>query len=346
LPVMGGRFDSLLKDVGRRISESIDREVRGIASRYGYLEYMISRYREILGGISNVVEMLEAFEKPLTRSIRVNTLRFSDVSEVVDRLRALGYELSKIPWEKFSYVVTRQGKVPPGATHEFLLGGYYLYRGVASLIPPIALNPYPEDRVLDNAAAPGGKTTHIAQLMGNHGLIVAVDVSRERFRALRTNLERMGVENVLALRADGRRVPELFGAYFTKALLDAPCTGEGIIQLDPSRKTKTAFEDLVKAHVRQVQLLLATVRATVSGGRIVYSTCSIAPEENEFSVAEAIEVAGNVRIVKPDLPVNPDPGVTEYFGVRLPEELKFCGRTYPHKHGTEGFFVCVLEKES
>jgi len=338
-------FSGLLKDLGGRILRSADHETRRIASRYGYLDYMIPRYREILGDLSEVVEMLEAFEKPLVKSVRINTLRFRDINEVVDRLEMLGYKLSKIPWERFSYVIVEQGRVPPGATHEFLLGGYYLYRGIASLIPPIALNPSPSDRVIDNAAAPGGKTTHIAQLMGNSGVVVAVDVSRERFRALRTNLERMGVENVLALRTDGRRVPELFGTYFTKALLDAPCTGEGIIQLDPSRKTKTVFDDLVRAHLRQVQLLLATIRATVPGGRIVYSTCSIAPEEDEFTVAEAIEEAGNVRIVKPDIPLKLDPGITEYFGIRLPEELKYCGRTYPHRHGMEGFFVCVLEKE-
>lgn len=340
-----GYYTRLLEEVGRRVGSSIDRRAEELASRFGYLSYMVVRYREILGDWGEVVELLEAFERPLPKTVRVNTLRFRSVGEVVERLERLGYALSKIPWEPFSYTVVGSGSVSLGATHEFLLGGYYLYRGSASLIPPLALGPGASDRVLDAAAAPGGKCTHVAQLMGNRGLIVATDVSRERFRALRTNLERMGVENAVAVRMDCRRVPEVFGEYFTKAMLDAPCTGEGIIQLDPSRKTKTRFEDLVRAHGRQVELLTATLRSVVPGGRVVYSTCSIAPEENEFTIAEVLERFGGVRVVEPGVAVGLDPGITEYFGVELPRELRLCGRTYPHRHGLEGFFVCVLERE-
>ncbi|MEM0196193.1 MAG: RsmB/NOP family class I SAM-dependent RNA methyltransferase [Sulfolobales archaeon] len=338
-------YTKLLEEVGRKVMKAVSERARAIASKFGFLEYMVVRYHEIFGDWSEVTELLEAFEKPLVKAIRINTLRFKSVGEVLERLEKLGYELSKIPWDRSSYIVVRAGRVSLGATHEFLLGGYYLYRGVASLIPPLALSPSKLDRVLDSAAAPGGKTTHLAQLMDNEGLIVAADISRERFRALRTNLERMGVENVVAIRVDSRRIPEIFGEYFTKSLLDAPCTGEGIIQLDPSRKTKTSFEDLVRAHKKQVELLMATIRATAPGGRVVYSTCSIAPEENEFTIAEVLESLSNVRVVRTSTAVDFEPGVTEYFGVELPEQLKLCGRTYPHKHGFEGFFVCVLEKE-
>lgn len=337
-------YTALLGDVWRKISESINPTARELASRYGYLDYAVARYYEILGGWEYVKELLEAFEKPLSRTIRVNTLRFRDSREVLERLEKLGYEFSKISWESFSYIVTKTGRIPLGATHEFLLGGYYLYRGAASLISPLALLPKPSDVVLDSAAAPGGKTTHLAQLMGNRGVIVAVDVSRERFRALRSNLERMGVENVVALRIDSRKIPGIFGEHFTKSLLDAPCTGEGIIQIDPTRKTKTSFEDLVRAHKRQVELLTAAIHSTVPGGLIVYSTCSIAPEEDEFTVAEVLEKLNNVRVVKPSVGLDLEPGVTEYFGIELPAQLKLCGRTYPHRHGFEGFFICVLEK--
>ncbi len=338
-------YTRLLEDVGRRVESSIDSRIEALASRFGYLSYMVARYREILGEWEEVVSLLEAFERPLPKTIRVNTLRFRRVGEVVERLERLGYEFSKIPWEPHSYTVVKSGTVSLGATHEFLLGGYYLYRGSASLIPPLVLRPVESDRVLDAAAAPGGKCTHVAQLMDNRGLIVATDVSRERFRALRTNLERMGVENVVAIRTDCRKVPEVFGEYFTKAMLDAPCTGEGIIQLDPTRKTKTRFNDLVEAHRRQVELLVAVLRSAVPGGRVVYSTCSIAPEENEFTIAEVLGRLSGVRVVKPEVAVDLDPGITEYFGVELPRELRLCGRTYPHRHGLEGLFVCVLEKK-
>ncbi|MCS7099569.1 MAG: RsmB/NOP family class I SAM-dependent RNA methyltransferase [Sulfolobales archaeon] len=337
-------YTALLEDVRRRVSESADPTARRLASKFGYLKYMVVRYYEMLGSWDRVEELLEAFEKPLPRAIRVNTLRFGNPREVIERLERLGYRFSKIPWEHHSYVVTKAGGVSLGATHEFLLGGYYLYRGVASLIPPLALSPEPSDVVLDAAAAPGGKTTHIAQLMGNRGVVVAADISRERFRALRSNLERMGVENVVALRVDSRKIPEIFGEYFSKSLLDSPCTGEGIIQVDPTRKTKTLFEDLARAHRRQVELLTAVVRSTAPGGLVAYTTCSIAPEENEFTVAEVLESVGGVRVVKPAVEVELEPGIVDYFGIRLPEQLSLCGRTYPHTHGFEGFFVCVLEK--
>jgi NOL1/NOP2/sun family putative RNA methylase len=335
-------YTEALSTVWDRVRSSIGSRVEEVASTYGYLSYMVARYLEILGSWEDVLELLNAFERELPRSIRVNTLRFRNPGEVVERLQALGYALTPVPWERYSYTVVKPGRVPLGATHEFLLGGYYLYRGLASLLPPVALNPTGSDRVLDAAAAPGGKTTHMAQLMGGRGLIVAVDVDRERFRALRTNLERMGVENVVALRMDGRLVPKVFGRFFTKALLDAPCTGEGIIQLDRSRKVKTSFEDLVRAHRLQVELLRATVESVVPGGLVLYSTCSIAPEEDEFTVAEVLESSNRVEVV--DIPLELDlmPGLGEYFGVRLPDGVRRCRRVYPHKHGMEGFFLCLL----
>lgn len=341
---MSPSYTKLLEDVGRRVADSMSEKARALASKFGYLDYMVARYHEILGSWSEVTELLRALEEPLTKAIRVNTLRFKSVGEVVERLEEMGYEFSKIPWERYSYIVVKSGRVSLGATHDFLLGGYYMYRGVASLIPPLALDPRGLDRVLDSAAAPGGKTTHLAQLMNNRGLIVAADVSRERFRALRTNLERMGVENAVAMRIDSRRVPEVFGEYFTKSLLDAPCTGEGIIQVDPSRKTKTRFEDLVRAHKKQVELLDASLRALVPGGVVVYSTCSIAPEEDEFTVAEVVERFEGVEVVRLPMDIGFEQGVVEYFGVELPRELRYCARLYPHRHGTEGFFICALRK--
>jgi len=335
-------YTEALSAVWSRIRSSTNSKVEEVASSYGYLSYMVARYLEMLGSWEEVVEMLNAFERELVRSVRVNTLRFKDPREVVERLEALGYSLTPVPWERYSYTVAKVGRVPLGATHEFLLGGYYLYRGLASLLPPVALNPSGRDRVLDAAAAPGGKTTHMAQLMGGRGMIVAVDVDRERFRALRSNLERMGVENVVTLRMDGRLVPKVFGRFFTKALLDAPCTGEGLIQIDKSRKVKTSFEDLVRAHRLQVELLRATVEAVVPGGLVLYSTCSIAPEEDEFTVTEVLESSSRVEVVDLPLELNLLPGLSEYFGVRFPDGVRRCRRVYPHKHGMEGFFLCLL----
>lgn len=315
-----------------------------LAFRYGYREYMIPRYREILGSLEEVEELLRAFEKPLKPSIRCNTLKVKDCNYLVRRLRELGFTLKAIGWEPTSFQVVRGGRVSAGATHEFLLGLYYLYRGSASLLPPLLLSPAPRDFVLDIAAAPGGKTTHIAQLMGNRGAIVAVDVSRERMRALRTNIERMGVRNVVALRLDGRLVPKIFPDSFSKAILDAPCSAEGLIQVDRSRKTRTSIKDLVRLHSTQVELLNAALNSIKGSGIVLYTTCSIAPEENELVVARVIELREDVDVVRAPNIVDFTPGITEYFGIKLPEEVSKCVRVFPHIHGMEGFFICMLRK--
>ncbi|MCD6278114.1 MAG: RsmB/NOP family class I SAM-dependent RNA methyltransferase [Desulfurococcales archaeon] len=327
-----------------RIHSSINGWIKETAAKFGYRDYMIARYLEILGSRSEVIELLNAFEKSLKPSIRCNTLKVSDCRILHDRLSSLGYLLKPIEWEPTSFIIEKIGSPPPGATHEFLLGMYYLYRGSASLIPPLILRPDLHDIVLDMAAAPGGKTTHLAQIMRNEGLIVAVDVSKARMRALRSNLERLGVRNVLALRVDGVKIPEIFGEYFNKVLLDAPCTAEGLIQVDKSRKTRTSLSDLLTAREKQVKLLLAALDSVKSGGVVLYTTCSIAPEENELVISEVLSHRNSVGVEKITKPVNFEEGITEYFGIKLFGEVRFCGRLYPHVHGMEGFFLCLLRK--
>ncbi len=327
-----------------RVRGSIDEWVVRVARRFGYREYMIARYLELLGSRDEVLKLLKAFESELRPSIRCNTLRVSDCSYVVSRLRELGYDFERIEWEGTSFRVTKFGSPSLGATHEFLLGMYYLYRGVASLLPPIILSPSKHDTVLDLAAAPGGKTTHLAQLMGGEGAIVAIDVSRSRMRALRSNLERLGVFNVLAVRMDGRLVPKVFGRVFTKALLDAPCTAEGLIQIDRSRKVRTLFNDLVKAHERQVELLNAALDSVVSGSYVLYSVCSIAPEECELVISEVLNMRDDVEVVPINGPIKFCRGITSYFGIELPSDVRLCCRVYPHIHGMEGFFLCLMRR--
>lgn len=334
-----------LDNLVKLFSVNVSSYARELAERYGYRPYMVERYYEILGDWSSVKDLLEAFEKPLPKSIRCNTLKVSDCSYLVKRLGELNYVLEVIPWVNYAYKVVVEGAPSAGATHEYLVGMYYLHRGLATLIPPLVLSPRRDDVILDLAAAPGGKTTHLAQLMGNEGVIVAVDVSRLRMRALRSNLERLGVWNVVAVRMDGRLVTKVFGPnYFTKVLLDAPCTGEGLIQVDKSRKFKTDVTDLARASQLQYELLRAAVESAVSGGYVLYSTCSIAPEENEFVVDRVLGECDCVEVV--DIPrlLNFSSGVTEFHRLKFSEVLRRCVRVYPHLHGMEGFFLCLLRK--
>ncbi|HDN75818.1 MAG TPA: RsmB/NOP family class I SAM-dependent RNA methyltransferase [Acidilobales archaeon] len=305
---------------------------------------MIVRYLDMLGSMDEVLKLLESFERPLKPVIRCNKLKVHDCRYLVNRLSKLGYTLERLEWEPTAYRVLREGSPSLGATHEFLLGFYYLYRGSASLLPPIILNPSPKDLVLDLAAAPGGKTTHMAQIMGNEGVIVAVDISRIRIRALRSNLERLGVRNTVILRMDGTKINDVFKNYFTKSLLDAPCSAEGLIQIDKTRKVKTELRDLLKFRELQLSLLNAAINATTSGGYILYTTCSIAPEENELVIAEILSTRDDVRMVPIPKIINFSDAILEYLGMELPQDLKYCVRTYPHIQGMEGFFLCLMRR--
>lgn len=167
-------------------------------------------------------------------------------------------------------------KVPIGATPEYL-AGYYMLQSASSFLPVLALDPQMNEKVLDMASAPGGKTSYIAQIMKNTGAIFANDLKKDRLKALQFNIFRLGITNTVITCRDGRKYPEIFPNTFDKVLLDAPCTGLGIIAKDHSIKANRVLLDLYKNSHVQKQLLLAAIDCTKVGGVIVYSTCSVSP---------------------------------------------------------------------
>ncbi len=333
-----------LKWVAERLRPG--RRSEDLAHRFGYRPYMVERYVNMLGSWREVKELLAAFERRLNPVVRCNTLRIRECGELVRRLKALGYELVRLGWVSYGFEVIGGGVATLGSTHEFLAGLYYLHRGAAALIPPIILEPRAGEVVCDLAAAPGGKLTHMAQLMRNEGALLGVDVSRERMKALRSNVERLGVRNAVLLRADGRLVPEIFPRWFGKVLLDAPCSGEGLIMLDPLRKVRAGFKDLVRLHRLQVELLNAALDSVREGGLVLYSVCSIAPEECELVVSEVVEGRDDVVVegVRDVLGKPFGEGLGEFLGLTLPECVRRCVRVWPHVHGMEGFFMCLLRR--
>ncbi len=299
---------------------------------------MLERYIQFLG-LDETVKLLKANEQPLIPSIRVNTLKISTL-QLKKRLEQKGFELEPIKWVPYGFKVIKE-TYNLGSSHEFLQGYYYL-QNVASMVSVIILDPKPNDTVIDMCAAPGSKATHIAQLMKNEGTLILIDKNKNRIPALETNLRRMGIINSIVLNMDSINLSKL-NVKADKILLDAPCTGEGLIRQDSSRKKNRRMKDIEKMASIQKKLLKAGLNALKLGGKLLYCTCSIAPEENELVIHNVLNKLNNFTIIE----ISENYGVRgliNVFGTRLIDDLKFSQRLYPHIHDTIGFYFCLLKK--
>ncbi|MEB3861334.1 MAG: RsmB/NOP family class I SAM-dependent RNA methyltransferase [Desulfurococcales archaeon] len=297
---------------------------------------MVERYLMILGG--EAVELLEANEEPLPETIRCNS-HLIDCRLLEERMEAKGFTLEPIPFTRHGYTVHTQ-PVPVGATHEYLQGYYYI-QDPGSMTVTAHLDPRPGEVIIDAAAAPGGKATQILQETRDSALLIAVEISRRRIRALRSHLNRMRLSSYILIRGDSRKLPN--GIEADRILLDAPSSGEGIIRKDRTRKRSRSIEDLKAIHELQYSMLSSLADRVKPGGVIVYAACTTAVEEGELVIARLLESREDFSVE--DSGAYPgDPGVEEYGKLRLPSEVKKCKRLWPHRHGTEGFFICRLRR--
>ena len=312
-------------------------DVYSVGKKYGYLPYMIKRYVKMLGE-EETEKLLHFYEKELHKVIRLNSLRMS-YPKIVERLSDKKIELRDIPdIDEGKEVVN--SPVPIGATPEYL-NGYYMLQGKNSMYPPKVLNPREGELVGDFAAAPGGKTTHLAQLMKNKGTIIAFEISANRCRSLKSNLARMGAENVITLQMDSRNVTDLEIKY-DKILLDAPCSGSGIINSDPSRKSSKSLQDIKGYHNYQVSLLKEAVKSLKRGGEIVYCTCSLEPEENELVISEILM---KFDLDLQEIKIPGESALSQFEGHEFHPEISLAKRLYPHKTNGEGFFITKMVKK-
>ncbi len=299
---------------------------------------MVERYIQFLG-LEQTINYLKANEHPLIPSIRTNTLKISS-TDLRQRLENKGFKLKPIEWIPDAFNVIK-APYNLGSTHEFLQGYYYL-QNVASMLPAIILNPKPSDVVIDMCAAPGSKATQLAQIMGNQGTLILIDRNKNRIPALDINLRRLGVNNSIILNMDAVKL-SILNVKANKILLDAPCTGEGLIRQDPLRKRSKQMKDIEKMASIQRKLLKAGLNALKSGGILLYCTCSIAPEENEIVISDILEKLDGFTIIRisKNYGIN---GLTDVFGMDLNKDLKWSQRLYPHIHDTIGFYLCLIKK--
>ena len=272
-------------------------------------------------------------ETQLTQSIRINQTN-AKAKNLPVRLRKLGVDTEKIPFLSMGYWVTRS-VVSPGATAEYLLGLYSIQEAAAQ-IPALLFTTLGGKMVLDACAAPGGKTTQLADLMSNSGSLIALDTNKTRLAAMANHLERCHFTNTAVYNLDARQANTL-NLTFDRILLDVPCSGN--FTSDDQWFRRRTLADIEQNSEVQKEILTEAVKCLSPNGEMVYSTCSLEPEENELNMDWATKNLG-LSIQKVNC-IGVD-GLTEVFGKKLDSQVANCKRIWPDQ--TQGFFVSKLKK--
>ena len=332
-----------LHDPARSRAEYTQALLKDICAYYGYSPFLAEKLFSLFPP-QEALAFFDSNESPRPMVIRTNTLR-THRRDLAHALINRGVTLEPVgKWSKVGLQIF-ESQVPLGATPEYLAGQYIL-QAASSFLPVMALAPQEHERVLDMAAAPGGKSTHLAALMRNTGCIFANDSNKDRAKGLIGNIHRMGVKNTIVCNYSALEFPRVMGG-FDRVLLDAPCSGTGVIAKDASVKTNKTKVDFLRLPHLQKQLLLAAIdsvdHASKTGGYIVYSTCSVTVEENEQVVQYALNKRPNVRLVHTGLVFGKE-GFIKYQSKRFHASMKETRRYYPHAYNVDGFFVAKFKK--
>lgn len=286
----------------------------------------------------------DALAAGLGKTLRTNFLKTTPAA-FERRAAANNWQLTPLGIAPGTYAIERGDRRRPlGHSLEHFAGHCYIQEA-SSMIPPVVLDPRPGEAVLDLAAAPGSKTTQLAAQMDNQGVLIANDVSIPRIKALAANVERSGCLNVGISNLAGVRIGRFAAGRFDKVLVDAPCTAEGTLAKSPEALDRWSEKSINKLALIQSKLLLAAWQALKPGGRLVYSTCTFAPEENEGVVHEFLTNHPEAVVEPVELPGLPlSPGLTEWRGRTFRPELARAARVWPGERRMEGFFICAIRK--
>jgi NOL1/NOP2/sun family putative RNA methylase len=300
---------------------------------------IFERYRDL---VDDWDAFLDALARPLRPVIWTNTLRTTP-QKLRDWLAEDGVDTEPLPWYPRAFRLGAE--VSPGKSLAFVTGHYHVQEEV-SLLPVTLLDPRPGERILDLCAAPGNKTTQAGVHMHSRGTLIAVDKNRQRSGIIRHNLERLGITCAAITVADGSSLPRSWGR-FDRVLADVPCTCEGTTRRNPEVMLRWQLSSEEQAR-KQLELLTKAVHLCRPGGRVVYSTCTYAPEENE-AVVDAVLRDGELGASLEVLPAKIAgfrslDGLSEWRGRRFDERLTRTMRVFPHLNDTGGFYVAVLER--
>lgn len=285
----------------------------------------------------------DSFNQNHYSGLRINTLKITKE----EFIKISPFELEQIPYIENGFYCNAEEQP---ARHPYYHAGLYYLQEPSAMTPASLLPVKPGDKVLDLCAAPGGKSTELAAKLQGRGVLVTNDISNSRAKALLKNIELFGVHNGIVMSEAPDKLERYFHKYFDKILVDAPCSGEGMFRKVPSMIKNWEEHGVDYYSNIQRDIIISAAKMLKPGGKMLYSTCTFSPEENEGTIAYLLNEFPEFRVINP-LSKDNDNGVT-YDGfepgrpewVNGPEELKNAVRLWPHKIKGEGHFICLLEK--
>lgn len=311
------------------------------------MDHPFDRY----GALTDVDALKKSTDTPLRKCIRVNTHRMS-VERFLEHSRRKKWVVDRVPWCEEGFFLDREDRsIPLGKDLRHLLGCYYVQEA-SSMLPAALLDAKPGDAVLDMAAAPGSKTTQISATVGATGFVFANDMQEKRLQTLKSAVQRLGCSNVNIFKHMGQWYGYHMTEQFDRVLCDAPCTAQGTARKDRDALTYSSDHSVGKAAKLQRELLQSAIDACKVGGRVVYSTCTLTPEENEEVVLSILRKNdGKIAVIDPTPSMRWDVFaaidnshiVQKNLGCT---EMVPMFRLWPQTYDTEGFFCAVFEKIS
>jgi NOL1/NOP2/sun family putative RNA methylase len=287
------------------------------------------------------------FSSRAITTIRLNPLK-GDVDTTKKMLVERGYQMQAIPWATNTYFVLNHDKSEVSQTVEYQDGKFYI-QNLSSILDALVLDPQEGENVLDMCAAPGSKTTHIAALMNNKGKILANDIDMSRVSSLKNVLYQFGAKNAKATYSDATEFGKKYPEYFDRVLLDAPCSGEGMIYMNSMKPLRFWGLDKIKrCSFLQKDLILSAFRTLKTGGTLVYSTCTLEPEENEGVVTFLLEHFPNATIEDINIDLAGEKGftskgITKWSGNTYDPTVKKTLRVIPNSK-MMGFYIAKIKK--
>jgi len=303
---------------------------------------------------TDVAALKEYSAMPLRKCMRVNTLKMG-IGDFEDYAKDQNWDLQPVPWCQEGFTVDREDRTVPLGKDLLHVLGYTYMQEASSMLPVAMLDPRPGEKILDMAAAPGSKSTQIVARLKGRGFVVCNDMQEMRLKTLREALRRLSCINAIVTKKKGQWFGKYMVGRFDKVLIDAPCTGQGTVRKDKTALQYCSLDSIGKNAKLQRELIESAVHATKIGGRIVYSTCTLTPEENEEVVLSILKkYPGQLEVLDPrTIPLegrqwNMDKAIEDSIIIQKDladyESDQPMLRIWPQTYDSEGFFCAVLKK--